>query len=62
MAKQLVVFITSLTILISIVGCPPVKPEPVELPKEKVGTPEATPSQLETPEIEPLIIYQLGLV
>ncbi len=61
MTKHLVVFITSLTILIFIAGCPQVTPEPIEPPKvepaavepPKVEPPKVQPAAVEPPKVEP---------
>ncbi len=51
MTKHLVVFITSLTILIFIAGCPQVTPEPIEPPK--VQPPKVEPPKVEPATVEP---------
>ena len=51
MTKQLVVFITSLTVLVFIAGCPPVKPEPAK-PTQLEPT-EAEPNEVEPAKTEP---------
>ena len=55
MAKRLVVFITALTVLIFIAGCPQVTPEPIEPPKvepPKVEPPKVEPTKTEPNEVE----------
>jgi len=51
MVKCLVVFITSLTVLIFIAGCPPAKPKPIK-PLE-VEPPKVEPPKAEPPKVEP---------
>jgi hypothetical protein len=50
MTKRLVVFITALTVLIFIAGCPQVTPEPIEPPK--VEPPKVEPTKTEPNEVE----------
>jgi len=55
MTKRLVVFITALTVLIFIAGCPQVTPEPIEPPKvepPKVEPPKVEPTKTEPNEVE----------
>jgi hypothetical protein len=57
MAKRLTVFITSLTVLIFITGCPQAAPQRVETPKAKpakVEPPKAEPAKVEPPKPKPL--------
>ena len=51
MTKRLVVFITALTVLIFIAGCPQITPEPIEPPK--VEPPKVEPPKVEPPKVEP---------
>ena len=51
MTKHLVVFITSLTILLLIAGCPQVTPEPIEPPK--VEPPKVEPATVEPNKPKP---------
>ena len=56
MTKWLVTFITSLTVLVFIAGCPPLKPEPVKPPKAeqpKVESSKAEPDKVEPTKAEP---------
>jgi hypothetical protein len=59
MAKCLVVFITSLVVLILIAGCAPVEFEPVEPSKTKILKPE--PATPEPNEIEPPVVEPVGV-
>ncbi|MCK4293014.1 MAG: DUF547 domain-containing protein [Planctomycetes bacterium] len=55
MAKHLIILITLLTMLISIAGCSPAEPEPVELEKSpKVELPTPEPNDLEPTKVEPV--------
>ena len=65
MTKLLVVFIASISVLTFIIGCPPVKPEPVKLPPvepAKIETPKAQPTKIEPPKIEPPKVKPLPTV
>ena len=56
MTKHLVVFITSLTVLVFIAGCPSGKPEPVKPPKAeqpKVESSKAEPDEVKPAKSEP---------
>ncbi|MBA7632775.1 hypothetical protein ES703_40329 [subsurface metagenome] len=56
MTKWLATFITSLTVLVFIAGCPPLKPEPVKPPKAeqpKVESSKAEPDKVEPTKAEP---------
>lgn len=62
MAKHHIILITLLTMLISIAGCSPAEPEPVELEKSpKVGIPTPEPNDLEPTKVEPVQV-QLAAV
>jgi len=55
MSKHLIVFITSLTVLVFIAGCPQVTPEPIEPPKvepPKIEPPKIEPAKTEPNEVE----------
>lgn len=56
MIKYITVFITSLAVLISIVGCEPARPksvEPAKVEPQKVEPAEAEPPEIETARVEP---------
>ncbi len=55
MTKWLVTFITSLTVLAFITGCPPVKPDikPPKVEPPKVESSKAEPNEVEHPKTEP---------
>jgi len=59
MAKCLVVFITSLMVLVFIAGCSPVESEPVGPSKTKTLKPE--PATPEPNEIEPTVVEPVGV-
>lgn len=59
MAKCLVVFITSLMVLVFIAGCSPVESEPVGPSKTKTLKPE--PATPEPNEIEPAVVEPVGV-
>lgn len=50
MSKHLIVFITSLTVLVFIAGCPQITPEPIEPPK--IEPPKIEPAKTEPNEVE----------
>ena len=61
MIKRFVAFTLLLTVVIFIIGCPSVKPEPVKSPKveppkvepPKIEQPKVEPPKVETPKVEP---------
>ena len=52
MTKRLVVFVTSLTVLVFIAGCPPAERESTDSPE--AGTPKYEPTKIEPNEAEPV--------